>query len=217
MRAFWENSFDCVNPICRASGVCLLKSSFRSASLSAADLVVQLREDQIVHVTARINAKCIHVVPSFCSHYPISICRSADRYDRKKRRREIRRRFWDCQKTLECSFAIESRGKSEGAKRPLRVQSSSFSNLIRLKNWTGSGAKSLFRHAEKRRREIRRRLGKGRGQLPIPVMASIASYCCESRFFFISRPSMMSRSTILPACEQMTRFVLPSASAITAW
>ena len=42
------------------------------------------------------------------------------------------------------------RGRVKGAKRPLRVQSSSFSNLISLKNWTGSGAKRLFRHAETR-------------------------------------------------------------------
>ena len=32
----------------------------------------------------------------------------------------------------------------KGAKSPLRVQSSSFSNFISLKNWTGSGAKRLF-------------------------------------------------------------------------
>ena len=57
---------------------------------------------------------------------------------------------------------------------------------------------------------------RGEAQLPIPVMASMASYCCESRLFFIPSPSTMSRSTILPPCEQMTRFVLPSASAITA-
>ena len=38
----------------------------------------------------------------------------------------------------------------------------------------------------------------------------------KKSFFFMASPSTMSRSTILPACEQMTRFVLPSASAITA-
>ena len=32
----------------------------------------------------------------------------------------------------------------KGAKSPLRVQSSSFSNFISLKNWTGSGAKDFF-------------------------------------------------------------------------
>ena len=45
---------------------------------------------------------------------------------------------------------------------------------------------------------------KGRGQLPMPVMASIASYCWELRLFFMPSPSMMSRSTISPPREQMT-------------
>ena len=40
-------------------------------------------------------------------------------------------------------------GRVKGAKSPLRVQSSSFSNEMSLKNWTGSGAKRLFRHADK--------------------------------------------------------------------
>ena len=40
------------------------------------------------------------------------------------------------------------RGSVKGAKSHLRVQSSSLSNLKRLKGWTGSGAKRLFRHAE---------------------------------------------------------------------
>ena len=38
----------------------------------------------------------------------------------------------------------------KGAKSPLRVQSGRFSNFSSLKIWTGSGAKRLFRHAEKR-------------------------------------------------------------------
>ena len=36
----------------------------------------------------------------------------------------------------------------KGAKSPFRVQSSSFLNLKSSENWTGSGAKRLFRHAE---------------------------------------------------------------------
>ena len=40
------------------------------------------------------------------------------------------------------------RGRVKGAKSPLRVQSSSFSNFLSLKSWTGSGAKRLFRHAD---------------------------------------------------------------------
>ena len=37
----------------------------------------------------------------------------------------------------------------KGANSPLHVQSSSFSNFLSLKSWTGSGAKRLFRHAER--------------------------------------------------------------------
>ena len=36
----------------------------------------------------------------------------------------------------------------KGAKSPFRVQSSSFLNFSSSENWTGSGAKRLFRHAE---------------------------------------------------------------------
>ena len=35
----------------------------------------------------------------------------------------------------------------KGAKSPFRVQSSSFLNFSSSENWTGSGAKRLFRHA----------------------------------------------------------------------
>ena len=36
----------------------------------------------------------------------------------------------------------------KGAKSPLRVQSSRFLNFFKFKNLDGSGAKSLFRHAD---------------------------------------------------------------------
>ena len=53
-------------------------------------------------------------------------------------------------------------------------------------------------------------------QLSMPVIACSTSYCCSFRPFFMESPSVISISTICPACAQITRLVLPSASTLTA-
>ena len=56
----------------------------------------------------------------------------------------------DCQKTMKSSFVTEQQEKSEGGKKPPSRSIKRFSELFEVQKTGLSGAKRLFRHADKR-------------------------------------------------------------------